>query len=101
VIYLLPPFPPTESGIDMPSGIQSESQSPPRQAWPADEERPSPDLPLISPEYLEKLGVEPQLIPFIVATTLRAERSPGDLPPLSPAEAETLVEALDKVRLPP
>ena len=47
-----------------------------------------------------KLGVESRLIPFIVSTTLWAEQSqsPKGSPPLSPAEAENIVETLDKVR---
>ena len=47
-----------------------------------------------------KLGVESRLIPFIVSTTLWAEQSqsPNGSPPLSPAEAENIVETLDKVR---
>ena len=44
-----------------------------------------------------KLGVESRLIPFIVSTILWAEQPP----PLSPAEAEILVETLDKARLRP
>ena len=55
-------------------------------------------FPPISPEDLVKLGVEAQLIPFIVSATLRAEQSPNGSPPLTPAEAENLVEILDKVR---
>jgi hypothetical protein len=59
------------------------------------------DFPPIAPEDLEKLGIDPQLIPFAVDTTLRAEQSPNGSPPLTPAEAESLVEILDKVRTPP
>ena len=44
-----------------------------------------------------KLGIEAQLIPFIVSATLRVEQSPNVSPPLSPLEAENLVEILDKV----
>jgi len=58
-----------------------------------------PDFPPITPEDLAKLGVESQLIPFVVSTTLRAEQSPNGSPPLSPADAENLIEILDKVRL--
>ena len=58
-----------------------------------------PDFPPIAAEDLVRLGVESQLIPFIVSTTLRAEQSPNGSPPLSPKEAENLVEILDKVRL--
>ena len=54
--------------------------------------------PPITPDDLTKLQIEPQLIPFVVSTSLRAERSPNGSPPLSPVEAETLVEILDKVR---
>jgi hypothetical protein len=54
----------------------------------------------IASEDLKKLGVDPQLIPFIVSTMLRAEQSPNGPPLLSPAEVESLVEALDKVHLP-
>jgi hypothetical protein len=85
----------------MSSGIQSKSQSPPLRLYPTDEESPSPDFPPIAPEDLERLGVKPQLIPFIVSATLQAERLPIFEPSLSPAEAETLVEALDKVYLLP
>jgi hypothetical protein len=49
---------------------------------------------------LEKLGVEPQLIPFVMSTILQVEQLPNGSPPLSSAEAENLVEALDKVHLP-
>jgi hypothetical protein len=52
------------------------------------------------PEDLEKLGVEPQLIPFIISTILQVAQLPNGSPPLSSAEAEDLVEALDKVHLP-
>jgi len=59
-----------------------------------------PDFPPITPEDLTKLGVALQLIPFIVSTTLRAEESPNGSPALSPGDAGTLVEILDKVCLP-
>jgi hypothetical protein len=59
------------------------------------------DYPPIAEEDLVELGVESRLIPFIVSTTLRVEQSPNDPPLLSPAEAEDLVETLDKVRLHP
>ena len=45
-----------------------------------------------------RLEVEPRLIPFIVATTQRAEQSSGGEPQLTPAEAENLIEILDEVR---
>ena len=54
--------------------------------------------PPVTPEDLVKLGVDPQLIPFIISTTLQIQKSPDDSPPLSPVEAEILIEALDKVR---
>ena len=66
-----------------------------------DEENLCPDLPPIAPEDLAGLGVEPQLIPFILSTILHAENLPSGSSTLNPAEAENLVEALDKVRLPP
>jgi len=80
---------------------QGESQSPPARPWPTDKVNPSLDFPPIAAEDLAKLGVEPRLIPFVVSTALRAEQSPNGLPPLSPAEAENLVETLDKVRFHP
>ena len=55
------------------------------------------DYPPIAAEDLVKLGVESRLIPFIVSSTVWAEQSPNGSPPLSPAEAENLVETLDKV----
>ena len=68
---------------------------------PTDEERPSLDLPPIASEDLAKFGVDPQLIPFIISTTLQIEQSHNGSPspPLSPAEAEDLIEILDRVRL--
>ena len=80
-------------------GSQGESHSKLWSEWPTDDD--TPDNPPIAAEDLVKLGVESQLIPFIVSTTLRAEQSPSGSPPLSPAEAENLVEILDKVRLHP
>ena len=74
---------------------QSVSRSPQPQVRPV--ESPSQDIPPINPEDLTKLGVDAQLIPFIVSTILRAEQSPSVSPPLSTAEAEKLVEILDKV----
>jgi len=44
-----------------------------------------------------KLGVESRLIPFFVSTALRVKESPDASPPLTPSEAEDLVEILDKV----
>ncbi|KAF9647766.1 kinase-like protein, partial [Thelephora ganbajun] len=55
------------------------------------------DFPPIAADDLMKLGVEPQLIPFVVSTTLRAEQSPSGSPVLTPIEAGNLVEILDKV----
>ena len=66
---------------------------------PTHKETNSPDYPPIAAEDLAKLGIESRLIPFIVSTTLRAEQSPNGSPPLSSAEAENLVEVLDKVCL--
>ena len=80
---------------------QSESQSPLSRVRSTDENGPSLDSPSIVPEDLTRLGVESQLIPFIISTTLRVEQSPNGSPPLSPVEVENLVETLDKVRLPP
>ena len=57
------------------------------------------DLPPIADEDLAKFGVESQLIPFIISITLRAEQSPNNSTRLTPAEAECLVEVLDKVHL--
>ena len=79
-----------------PQVLQSEPQPPSSRAWPTDEESYSPALP-ITPEDLAKLGVDAQLIPFIVSTTSQIERSPNGPPPLGPVEAENLVEILDKV----
>ena len=66
----------------------------------ADEERLSPDLPPIASEDLAGFRVG-HLIPFFISTTLQIERSRDGSPPppLSPAEAEDLIEILDKVRL--
>jgi len=61
----------------------------------------SPDFPPITPEDLAKLGVASQLIPLAVSTILRTEQAPNSSPPLSSVEAESLVEVLDKVRIPP
>ena len=86
----------------MSDGIQSSqcvSRSKPLRASPTDEGIHLPDNPPITAEDLLKLGVESQLIPFIVSTTLQAEQSPSGSPRLSPAEAENLVEILDKVSL--
>ena len=44
------------------------------------EERPSSNFHSITPEDRAKLGVEPQLIPSIVFTTLRAEQLPNGSP---------------------
>ena len=66
----------------------------------ADKESLSPGLPPIVSEDLAGLGVD-HLIPFFISTTLQIERSRDGSPPppLSPAEAEDLIEILDKVRL--
>ena len=69
--------------------------------WPTDRKIHSLDYPPIAAEDLVKLGIESRLIPFIVSTTVLAEKSPNGSPSLSPAEAENLVEVLDKVRLHP
>ena len=76
------------------------SHTPNCRRHPAYTETHSPDYPPITAEDLVKLGVESRLIPFIVSTTLWAEQSqsPNGSPPLSPAEAENIVETLDKVR---
>ena len=66
-----------------------------------EEEIYSLDHPPIATEDLVKLGVESRLIPFIVSTTLQVEQSLNGGPSLSPAEAENLVEILDKVRIHP
>jgi len=42
----------------------------------------------------------PQLTPHIISMILQAEQSPNGSLPFSPADAENLVEILDKVRLP-
>ena len=54
------------------------------------------DYPPIAAEDLVELGVESRLIPFIVSTALQVEQWPDDSPPLTPAEAEDLVESPDK-----
>lgn len=63
------------------------------------DELPSPDFPPITAEDLVRMGVEPRLIPLVVSATSRAEQSPNLSPPLTPAEAEHLVEILDQVYL--
>lgn len=79
---------------------QSESQSPAHLSRPIDERSVPPDSFPIAPEDFLRVGVEAQLIPFIIFATLRAEESPNGEPLFSPAEAEILVETLDKVCLP-
>lgn len=59
------------------------------------------NLPPIAHEDLVKLGVESRSVPSLISTMLRAEHSPNGPPPLDPAEAENLVDILDKVLLPP
>lgn len=59
---------------------------------------PSPDFLPIFPEDLAKLGIEAQFIPSIVSAASWVEHSPNGSPPLSPVEAENLIEILDKVR---
>ena len=54
----------------------------------------------IAYEDLANLGIESRLIPFIITIALQAEQSPDDSTPLTLAEAECLLEILDKVRLP-
>ena len=54
-------------------------------------------LPIFA-EDLVKLGVESRFIPFVVSETQWAEQSPNGSPPPSTAEAESVVEILDKVR---
>ena len=68
---------------------------------PADQEVFPPDFPPITNEDLLKLGVEPQLIPFVVSTAQRAEQSSSGEPQLTSTEAENLVEILYRVRLLP
>jgi hypothetical protein len=51
-------------------------------------------------EDFARLEVDPQLIPFAVSTAQRAERSSSGEPQLTPAEAENLVEILDRVSPP-
>ena len=75
---------------------QSESRLPPSQLRLPAERSAFIDLP-ITDEDLARLEVEPQLIPFIVSTTQRAEQSRSGEPQLTPTEAENLVEVLDRV----
>ena len=58
------------------------------------------DLPPIAHEDFMEIGVESQLIPFVVSAILRVEQSPNDSPRLTLAEVECLIEILDKVRSP-
>jgi len=83
----------------MPDGTQGPQGElpPPARPRPTDEENPSPDFPPIAAEDLAKMGVEPRLIPFVVSATLRVEQSTDASSPLTPAEAENLVEILDNV----
>ena len=60
---------------------------------------PATDYPPITKADLVKLGVEPRLIPSVVSTAQRAERSSSGEPQLTSTEAETLIEVLDKVRI--
>lgn len=78
-----------------------ESQSPPSRARSADRERTSQDSPLIAPEDLAELGVEQQLIPFVISTASQVDQLPDGATSLSSTDAENLVEILDKVHLPP
>jgi len=55
------------------------------------------NFPPITNEDLLKLEVPPQLIPFVVSTAQRAEQSSTGEPQLTSAEAENLVEILDRV----
>ena len=61
------------------------------------EENHSPDYLPIAAEDLVKLGIESQLIPFIISAAQWVERWPNDS--LSPME--NLVEILDAVRYHP
>ena len=82
----------------MSDGIQGpQSESQPNRVFLTDEETLLPDFPPITNEDLLGLEVEPQLIPFVVSTAQRAELSPSGEPQLTPAEAGTLVEILDRV----
>ena len=76
---------------------QSVSQFPQSRVRPAYMESPSQGILPITPEDLAKIGADAQLIPFIVSMILRAEQSPSGSPPLSTAEAEKLIDILDKV----
>ena len=58
---------------------------------------PLPGFPPITPEDLAKLGVESQLISFIISTASEVEQSLDGPFPLSPVEAQKFVEILDKV----
>jgi len=62
---------------------------------------PRTTTPPIAPEDLAKLGVESELIHFIISAISQAERSPDNLPHLSSDEKENLVETLSKVHIPP
>ena len=62
----------------------------------ADEKNPQLNLPPIAHEDLAELGVESQLISFVISATLQTERSPNNSQ-LTPADAERLIENLDKV----
>lgn len=83
----------------MSDGIQSSHSESPHAVISIPIHYETPDQPPITSEDLAKLGVESRLIPFIVSATLWAEQPCS--PPLSPPEAENLVEILDKVRLDP
>ncbi|KAF9644351.1 kinase-like protein [Thelephora ganbajun] len=58
--------------------------------------QPLQSFPASINEDFVKLGIEPQHIPFILATISRTEQLPSGSPPLSPREAKELVEILDK-----
>ena len=87
--------------IDMSPGIPFSHKSPEFRVGSTDEETSLPGFHPIAPEDTAELGVESRLIPFVISTALRAGQSPNGSPPLSPAEAENVVEILDKVRPPP
>jgi len=72
--------------------------SPSSRQHPAYKGTNSPDYPPIAAEDLAKLGIELRLIPFIVSIIPWDEKPLSSTPPLSPGEAENLVETLDKVR---
>ena len=57
------------------------------------------DFSPITDEDLSNLGVESGLIPSVVSLISRVELSQGDSPQLNEAEAEALVDVLDKVCL--